>query len=68
MFKYGIEQLTLHTVKDIANGSLKAIIDSKAKEKIISCRKKVETIIKKNKAVYGINTGFGPLCDFKPIY
>jgi histidine ammonia-lyase len=63
MFKYGIDHLTLHTVKDIANGSLKAIIDSKAKEKIISCRKKVETITKKNKAVYGINTGFGPLCD-----
>ena len=63
MFKYGIDQLTLHKVKDIANGNLKAIIDNKAKERIISCRKKVETITKNNKAVYGINTGFGPLCD-----
>ncbi|AUC86249.1 histidine ammonia-lyase [Polaribacter sp. ALD11] len=63
MFKYGIDQLTLHKVKEIANGSLKAIIDTEAKEKIISCRKKVETITKSNKVVYGINTGFGPLCD-----
>jgi histidine ammonia-lyase len=63
MFRYGLDQLTLHKVKDIANGHLKATIDNEAKEKIISCRKKVDTIIKSNKIVYGINTGFGPLCD-----
>jgi histidine ammonia-lyase len=63
MFKYGIDQLTLHKVKEIANGTLKTTISSEAKEKIISCREKVETIIKSNKIVYGINTGFGPLCD-----
>ncbi|MFT6960277.1 MAG: histidine ammonia-lyase [Polaribacter sp.] len=63
MFKYGIDQLTLHKVKEIASGTLKATISSEAKEKIISCREKVETIIKSNKIVYGINTGFGPLCD-----
>jgi histidine ammonia-lyase len=63
MFKYGINQLTLHKVKEIASGTLKATISSEAKEKIISCREKVETIIKSNKIVYGINTGFGPLCD-----
>jgi histidine ammonia-lyase len=63
MFKYGIDQLTLHKVKEIASGTLKTTISSEAKEKIISCREKVETIIKSNKIVYGINTGFGPLCD-----
>ena len=63
MFKYGIDQLTLHKVKEIASGTLKTTISSEAKEKIISCREKVETILKSNKIVYGINTGFGPLCD-----
>ena len=63
MFKYGIDTLTLHKVKDIANGNLKATINNEAKERIIACRKKVDTITKNNKAVYGINTGFGPLCD-----
>jgi len=63
MFKYGLDQLTLHKIKEIANGTLKATIDNEAREKIISCREKVETITKKNKVVYGINTGFGPLCD-----
>jgi histidine ammonia-lyase len=63
MFKYGIDQLTLHKIQDITTGVLKATIDKEAEEKIISSRKKVEIITKKDKAVYGINTGFGPLCD-----
>ena len=63
MFKYGIDQLTLHKIQDITTGVLKATINKEAEEKIISSRKKVEIITKKDKAVYGINTGFGPLCD-----
>lgn len=63
MFKYGIDTLTLQLVNQIANGTLKAIINDEAKAKINSCRKKVETITKSDKVVYGINTGFGPLCD-----
>ena len=63
MFKYGTDQLTLHKIQDLATGVLKATIHKEAEEKIISSRRKVEIITKKNKAVYGINTGFGPLCD-----
>ena len=63
MFKYGIDILTLKSVNEIANGTLKAIINDEARAKINSCRNKVETIIKSDKVVYGINTGFGPLCD-----
>lgn len=63
MFKYGIDYLTVDIAMAIANGSQKAIIDEQAKRNINSCRKKVETIANSNKAVYGINTGFGPLCD-----
>lgn len=62
-FKYGIDQLTVKKVIEIASGELKAIINDKATKNVLSCREKVETITKKNKAVYGINTGFGPLCD-----
>ena len=63
MFRYGIDKITLHKVNQIAKGNLKTIITDVAKEKIISCRKKVEAITKNDKVVYGINTGFGPLCD-----
>lgn len=63
MFKYGIDHLTVAIAIDIANGTQKATIDSQAKENIINCRKKVEVMASSDKAVYGINTGFGPLCD-----
>ena len=62
-FKYGLDHLTVDKIIDISNGSLKAIITDEAKEKIIACRHKVETMASGDKAVYGINTGLGPLCD-----
>ncbi len=63
MFRYGIDQLTVEKVIAITEGSLKAVLTDEAIEKVNSCRKKVETMSASNKAVYGINTGFGPLCD-----
>jgi len=63
MFKYGIDKLTVAKVIAIANGSIKAVLTDEAIEKVNSCRHKVETISASKKAVYGINTGFGPLCD-----
>lgn len=63
MFKYGIDNLTVDKVIDIAEGRLNAEICEQAKEKVNACREKVETMANGNKAVYGINTGFGPLCE-----
>ena len=63
MFKYGIDQLTVDKVIAIANGSLKGKLTEDAVEKIMACRAKVETMANGRKPVYGINTGFGPLCD-----
>ena len=63
MFKYGIDSLTVDKVIGIANGIIQAIISPEAQQNVNSCRHKVETIASTGKAVYGINTGFGPLCD-----
>ena len=63
IFKYGIDQLTVKKVIAISEGALQAILTSEAKEKVIECRRKVELMANSKKAVYGINTGFGPLCD-----
>ncbi len=65
MFKYGIDNLTVNKVISIAVGKTKTILSSEAIEKINKCRQKVELITSSNRAVYGINTGFGPLCDVK---
>ncbi len=62
-FKYGIDKLTVKKVIAIANGKLKATLTPEAIDKVNTCRKKVEIMANGNKAVYGINTGFGPLCD-----
>ncbi len=63
MFKYGIDQLTVNKVIAIAEGTLKAGITAEAKSKVDVCRKKVDTMANSDAAIYGINTGFGPLCD-----
>lgn len=62
-FKYGIDQLNLDIVNGIANGSVKAELCQQTLDKINSSRQNVEVLANSNKAVYGINTGFGPLCD-----
>ncbi len=63
MFKYGIDTLTVQKVIDIATNKLKAEITPEAQQNVNSCREKVESMANGDKAVYGINTGFGPLCD-----
>lgn len=63
MFKYGIDKLTVNKVIAIAEGALKTVITKEAKEKVNECRRKVEVMANSDVATYGINTGFGPLCD-----
>ncbi len=63
IFKYGEDILTIQKVMEIVCGKLSAKITKKAKNNVNECRKKVETMARGNKAIYGINTGFGPLCD-----
>lgn len=62
-FRYGIDHLDLDSVNGIANGTLAAELCSEAIEKINRSRQNVDIMAASDKAVYGINTGFGPLCD-----
>jgi len=64
-FNYGIDHLTVDKVIGIAAGSIKGVINQEAIDKVNACREKVEKMANSNKAVYGINTGFGPLCDVR---
>ena len=63
IFKFGEDVLTVQKVMEIVNGTLSTTISKKARLGIIACRKKVDVMAQGNKAIYGINTGFGPLCD-----
>ncbi len=62
-FKYGIDHLELNIVNGIADGSIKAELCQEALDKINTSRQRVEKMAASDEAVYGINTGFGPLCD-----
>ncbi|ARD44686.1 histidine ammonia-lyase [Colwellia sp. PAMC 21821] len=62
-FKYGIDHLDLDIVNGIANGSIKAELCQEALDKINISRARVDKMAASDVAVYGINTGFGPLCD-----
>lgn len=62
-FKYGVDRLNLDIVNGIADGSIKAELSQEALDKINTSRQRVEKMAASDEAVYGINTGFGPLCD-----
>ena len=64
-FRFGIDQLTVAKVMAILNGELKAVLTKEAIQQVKTCREKVEALANSDKAVYGVNTGFGPLCETK---
>lgn len=63
IFNYGTDHLTIGICLDIANGKTKGIINADAGRAIRASWREVEKIVHAHHPVYGINTGFGPLCD-----
>jgi histidine ammonia-lyase len=62
-FKYGIDKLTVSKIIAITQGKMQAELTTQTIQTINECRAKVEKMANGPKAVYGVNTGFGPLCD-----
>ncbi|SEO22604.1 histidine ammonia-lyase [Mucilaginibacter gossypiicola] len=63
IFNYGTDHLTIGICLDIASGKTKGIINKEAADMIQASWREVEKIVHSHHPVYGINTGFGPLCD-----
>ncbi|WP_299222735.1 histidine ammonia-lyase [uncultured Aquimarina sp.] len=61
-FRFGEDYLTAGKAIKIASGEIKGTISETSREKIRKSRQVVENIVNKGHPVYGINTGFGPLC------
>lgn len=61
-FNYGEDRLTSGIALEIASGEVKGRISPAAAKVIEQSRKRVEEIVADHQHVYGINTGFGPLC------
>ena len=61
-FSYGQDQMTVALALAIARGDLKGMITPEVSRQIEASRQAVLDIVAGEKQVYGINTGFGPLC------
>ncbi len=62
-FNYGSSHLSIGVCLDIAKGKTRGLIDSATTARVLASWREVEKIVHAQKPVYGINTGFGPLCD-----
>lgn len=62
-FSYGTTTLSSGICLSIAAGKTKGIIDPQAAANIKASFEEVQKIVESQQPVYGINTGFGPLCD-----
>ncbi len=65
MKNFGIDQLEIQDIININQGKEQIILNDEAKAKITKSQKNVAEIVASDRTVYGINTGFGPLCDTK---
>ena len=61
-FHYGRDHLTSSIALKIAQKKIAGIFHPETHEKVTASAKTVAKISKGEQAVYGINTGFGPLC------
>ena len=55
--------LTLDDVVAVARQNVKVTIAPEAEEAVIESRKIIDNIVKEKRVVYGVNTGFGSLCN-----
>ena len=65
IFNYGEDRLTVPDALAIARGEKKGSLSYSAREYVEKSRAVVAAIVDKGETVYGINTGFGPLCATK---
>ena len=65
-YKIGSDLLSINLISDIISNDYEIELSSKKKNEIIKSRIYLEKKIKSSKLpIYGINTGFGSLCDHK---
>ena len=62
---YGIDTFTISDIMAILDDPKKAKLTKESKQKILQSQQNVQQIVASDHTVYGINTGFGPLCDVK---
>lgn len=62
---YGVDTFTFKDILEIAKNPKEAKLNKLAKTQILNSQDNVRKIVESDRTVYGINTGFGPLCEVK---
>lgn len=63
MFNLGVDTLTIQKAVDICTGVEGIQLNEKARKRVINSALSVSRIVESGNTVYGVNTGFGPLCS-----
>ncbi len=64
-FYLGEEELTVEKSIQLIHKKLVPVLSSSTQKKINESAERVKNIVDSNQTVYGVNTGFGPLCTVK---
>lgn len=62
-FKLGIDKLSIQNAIDICNGEMGIALTGEARTRVRKSAEDVAKIVESGEVVYGVNTGFGPLCN-----
>src|SRR6056297_1080162 len=64
-FQFGEDHLTAIIALGLAHGTINGIFSEECLQHVNASYQRVQRIVEKGDTVYGINTGFGPLCNTK---
>lgn len=62
-FSLGVDTLTIQKVIDICSGTMEVVLTSSTRARVKRSAENVAAIVESGETVYGVNTGFGPLCS-----
>lgn len=62
-FRYGLDRLTIDLTLQLCQGKCQGTLTDTAQSNVARSAGFVADIVQHHDVVYGINTGFGPLCD-----
>ncbi|MCB0397248.1 MAG: histidine ammonia-lyase [Flavobacteriales bacterium] len=62
-FSFGTDRLTVALALDLAAGRVTGTLSSRVVDQVRKSRQAVDDIVKGSDILYGVNTGFGPLCQ-----
>ena len=65
MLEVSGQPLTLEQIVSVSFGTTQTFLPDGARQRIQASREVVEELLRQNRVVYGVNTGFGKLCDVR---